>query len=228
MRKRARTSLFFEEKSGNQFRFVMPGPGLSAAVCSETLRAVSALDPVPDYLIASGSLPQGVPADFYAHVVAAGRRASSRVVVDTSGAALAGALEARPFMIKPSLRELRELTGASLENEGAMVEVGRRLIAEGKADAIALTLGEDGAVLFTGDGAWRANAPKVEISSAVGAGDSFVGGMIGALASGEKMEDAFRRGVAAGSAALLSAGTELCHPKDAERLFDEVKARKIG
>lgn len=131
-------------------------------------------------------------------------------------------------MVKPSLRELRELTGEELGEEVSMVAAARRLIAEGQTEAVALTLGGEGAVLVTGDGAWRANAPHVEMRSAVGAGDSFVGGMVGALASGDDWEEAFRRGIAAGSAALLSPGTELCRPEDAERLFVEVKTRKIA
>ncbi|HUD50076.1 1-phosphofructokinase family hexose kinase [Parvibaculum sp.] len=217
-----------EERSGNQFRFVLPGPALSETVCSAALDTISALHPAPEYIVASGSLPQGVPADFYARVVSAGRQVGSRVVVDTSGAALSGALATCPFMVKPSLRELRELTGEELGEEVSMVAAARRLIAEGQTEAVALTLGGEGAVLVTGDGAWRANAPHVEMRSAVGAGDSFVGGMVGALASGDDWEEAFRRGIAAGSAALLSPGTELCRPEDAERLFVEVKTRKIA
>ena len=218
----------YEEKSGNQFRFVMPGPELPEHVWKAALDAVTAFDPAPGFIVASGSLPHGVPVDFYARVVEAGREASAKVVVDTSGAALVGALGRRPFMIKPSLRELRELTGAELKDEAAMVEAARRLVAEGKVETVALTLGEDGALLATADGVWRANAPKVKVLSAVGAGDSFVGAMVCALSQGMAVEEAFRRGLAAGSAALLAAGTELCQLKDVERLLPEVKAQKIA
>lgn len=217
----------YEEKSGNQFRFVMPGPELPEAVWREALDTVSAFEPAPGFIVASGSLPHGVPEDFYARVVAAGRKAGTKVVIDTSGAALAGALGGCPFMIKPSLRELRELTGAMLGDEASMIAAARDLVTAGKAEMIALTLGEDGALLVTADTAWRANAPRVKVLSAVGAGDSFVGAMVCALSEGMALEEAFRRGVAAGSAALLAAGTELCQPKDVERLLPEVKASKV-
>ncbi len=218
----------FEEKSGDQFRFVMPGPDLPEAVWSTALETISALDPAPAYIVASGSLPHGVPEDFYARVTTAGKKMGARVVVDTSGAALAGTLSARPFMVKPSLRELRELTGMEFTDDTSMIEAAQRLVDTGKTEMVALTLGEDGALLVTADGVWRANAPKVRVLSAVGAGDSFVGGMVGALARGTSLEDAFRRGVASGSAALLSAGTELCRPDDVERLLPEVTARRLG
>ncbi|PKP71785.1 MAG: phosphofructokinase, partial [Alphaproteobacteria bacterium HGW-Alphaproteobacteria-5] len=76
-------------------------------------------------------------------------------------------------------------------------------------------------------GVWRATAPAVEVVSAVGAGDSFLAAMVMGLASGFAPEEAFRRGVAAGSAALLSPGTELCRAEDVERLMREVRAEKI-
>ncbi len=218
----------YEEKSGNQFRFVMPGPDLPETVWKAALEAVTAFDPAPGFIVASGSLPHGVPTDFYARAVEAGRKAGAKVVIDTSGVALAEALAGRPFMIKPSLRELRELTGMELKDEPAMIEAARAFVAEGKAEMVALTLGEDGALLVTGEGVWRANAPKVKVLSAVGAGDSFVGAMVCALSERMPIEEAFRRGVAAGSAALLAAGTELCQPKDVERLLPQVKALRLA
>jgi 6-phosphofructokinase 2 len=95
-------------------------------------------------------------------------------------------------------------------------------------EAVALTLGADGALLVTADGAWRSQPMHIEMVSSVGAGDSFLGGMVAAIAAGERLEDAFRMGVAAASAAVMSPGTELCHEEDVKRLLPEVKISEIA
>jgi len=126
------------------------------------------------------------------------------------------------YLVKPNLGELAALVGAPLPDQASRIAACRRLIAAGQAEAVALTLGADGALLVTGDGAWRAAAPPIEAVSAVGAGDSFLGGMAWALASGRPLDEAFKYGMAAGSAAVLSPGTELCHADDVWRLAEKV------
>jgi 6-phosphofructokinase 2 len=85
-----------------------------------------------------------------------------------------------------------------------------------------LTLAEEGALFVTQDGAFHAQSPTVELVNGVGAGDSFVGGLVWSLASDHSHREAFRWGVAAGSAAVLNPGTELCHAQDVKRLFDHI------
>ena len=96
----------FEEDTGEQFRFVFPGPELSRAEWRECLSAIGRLKGRPAIFVASGSLPPGVPEDFYAQAARAAKACGARVIVDTSGAALKAALEAGLFLIKPNLREL--------------------------------------------------------------------------------------------------------------------------
>ena len=103
----------------------------------------------------------------------------------------------------------------------------RAIIARGGAEILALTLGEDGAMLVTSKAAWRAEPLPITRVSSVGAGDSFLGGMVWALASGHDLEEAFRYGMAAGSAALLRPGTELCHAEDVRRLAPKVQVRTL-
>jgi 6-phosphofructokinase 2 len=93
---------------------------------------------------------------------------------------------------------------------------------------VALTLGADGALLITAQGAWRAKAPPVTAISSVGAGDSFLGAMIWAQAAGRPILEAFRYGVAGGAAAVRSAGTELAHAADIHRLFAEIKTEALA
>lgn len=212
----------FEEATGNEYRFVLPGPALREEEWRQCLDALAGLDDDPRFIVASGSLSTGVPADFYGRVARIGKQRGGKVVLDTSGPPLAAALEEGVYLIKPNLRELRELSGDSLEDEHAWVEACRRLTQTGRAEVVALTLGDRGALLVARDGAWRAPALPIKPVSTVGAGDSFLGALVWGLAAGLKIEDAFRYGVAAGSAALLSPGTGLCRRENVERLLPNV------
>jgi 6-phosphofructokinase 2 len=208
-----------EAETGQQFRFVMEGPEVTEAEWQACLDAVDkALQPGA-WLVASGSLPPGVPDDFYARCVGLARERGAHCVVDASGDALVAALDAGPTLLKPNRRELGLLTGRSFDSEADEANAARDLVETGKAEMVALTLGADGALLVTRDQSLRQAAPDVPLSSAVGAGDSFTAAMVLALAQGQPAAEAFRRGVAAGAAALLTPATELCRPEDVERLY---------
>lgn len=169
-----------------------------------------------------------MPEDFYGQVAQATRKTGGKVIIDTSGPPLRKALEAGIYLVKPSLREMRELTGESLETEYTCIEASRRLIAAGSAEVVALTLGHYGALLVTRDLLLRANALPIKPVSTVGAGDSFLGAMVVRLAAGKGLEDAFRYGVAAGSAALLAPGTDLCQREQVERLLSNVTVQTLS
>jgi 6-phosphofructokinase 2 len=219
-----------ETVSGRPYRFVLPGPRLSDQewrACLDTFVSHASHTRPPRFVVASGSLPPGVPADFYARIARTAKQAGARFVLDSSGPALKAALDAGVYMVKPSLREFRELTAARLESEHEQVTACRRLIERGSAAMVALTLGDQGALLVTKDQILRGQAAPIAPVSVVGAGDSFLGAMISSLASGHPVEDAFRYGLAAGSAALLMPGTELCRREDTERLVAEVKVHVI-
>jgi 6-phosphofructokinase 2 len=217
-----------EQSSGAQYRFVLPGPHLHDLEWMACLKTLANLPVRPSVICASGSLPPGAPDDIYARVgeIAAGWGA--RFVLDASGPALRAALDSHIHLIKPNLAELRELTGSALEDEGSLVRAGRDLIATRRIEAVALTLGADGALLITAQGAWRAKAPPVTAISSVGAGDSFLGAIIWAQAAGRPILEAFRYGVAGGAAAVRSAGTELAHAADIHRLFAEIKTEALA
>ena len=217
----------YEESTGAQYRFVLPGSALHRAEWEACLDQLSSLPEKPRYVVASGSVPPGVPEDFFAQVVRRAKALGAKTVVDTSGPALKAALDEGVTLIKPNLVELTELIGAPLDSEEARIDACRQLIAEGRAEIVALTLGEDGALLATARQAWRAPPMQIEMVSAVGAGDSFVGGMVTALAAGETLEQAFRMAMAAASAAVLSPGTELCHDEDVRRLMPQVRISEI-
>lgn len=211
-----------ETATGQQYRFILPGPRLEEAEWKACLAAVAALDPFPRFLVGSGSLPAGVPDDFYAQMARIAKRKGARVILDTSGPALAAAVAEGVDLIKPNLREMRELAGSDPDDSMAWEGAARVLIEQGKAEVIALTMGHLGAVLMTRDATLRAKPLPIQPLSAVGAGDSFLGALVFGMAAGDAPADCFRRAVAAGAAALLNPGTGLCRPEDVARLAREV------
>jgi len=211
-----------DESTGEQYRFVLPGPHMHGSEWMACLKALAGLDDRPEIVCASGSLPPGAPDDFYARVAEIVSSRGARFVLDTAGAPLKAALCERICLIKPNLRELREIVGGALDDEASLTAACRTLIGQGRTEAVALTLGREGALLVTADRAWRAGPMPLQAVSAVGAGDSFLGGMVWALAAKKPLEEAFRYGVAAGAAAVLAEGTELSRPEDVRRLLGQV------
>jgi 6-phosphofructokinase 2 len=214
----------FDEATRQQFRFVFPGAPLGEPEWQECLESVARIRPRPAFVIASGSLPAGVPDDFYGRLAQAAKT-HSKVIVDTSGPFLKAALEHGVYLIKPNLHEFQELAGITASDDAALIAAARRLIDRGQVEVIALSMGPDGALLITRDIAMRANGLPIEPVSVSGAGDSFLGAMVWSLSSNGNLETALRYGVAAGSAALLSPGTDLCRPEHMHRLFAEVMIR---
>jgi len=208
-----------EESSGLQFRFGMPGSPLSEKEWRNCLNAVTDSSRNPDYIVASGSLPAGVPEDFYAQVARIGKGLGARVIVDTSGNSLRLALQEGVYLIKPNIRELGELVGKELVDESSQREIAMEMVRSGQCAVVALSLGAGGVLLATADGCQRLQTPLVPIKSKVGAGDSMVGGIVLSLARGNDVQDAVRFGVAAGAAAVMTPGSELCRREDTERLY---------
>jgi 6-phosphofructokinase 2 len=217
--------IIYEENSGEQYRFGMPGPEVSEPEWRALLDAVWDREPVPDYLVASGSLPPGVPGDFYGRLARQCREKGIRMILDTSGDPLVEGVREGVFLIKPNVNELKTLAGMSdFDDESHLEEPALKLTREGGAEVVVASLGAAGAMLVWQDQCQRLRAPTVSIKSKVGAGDSMVAGIVLALARGEDIVEAARFGVAAGAAAVMTPGTELCRRDDTERLYRTMKA----
>lgn len=217
-----RENLIVHERACQRhFRFGLPGPHLSEQELDLWLETVRSLDPPPDYLVLSGSLPPGAGAPWFAEVVRAAPP-GARVIVDTKRDALLAAIEVGVFLIKPNLHELEELTGAELPDRRSIEGAARSLIDRGRVRFVLVSLGRGGALLVTEEGCHSLGAPPVPLKSKVGAGDSMVGGVVTALARGGSILEAARFGVAAGAAAVMREGTEICRREDTERLYQEV------
>lgn len=214
------------DDSGEQhYRFNMPGPELSESDWRRCLDRVREFRPLPDYVVASGSLPPGVPDDFYGRLVRLGREWDARVVVDTSGDALRAAAREGLYLLKPNMRELGQLAGGPIEDEEQQEEAATELVRSGQAEVVVVSLGAAGALLVTEDRCERLRAPVVNIRSKIGAGDSMVAGMVLALSGGWDLVEAVRYGIASGAAAVMTPGTELCRKEDTERLYERISNR---
>ena len=211
-----------ETSTGQQYRFILPGPRLNEAEWQECLILVSSIEPFPRFVVASGSLPAGVPDDFYARIARIAKQRGARMVIDTSGAALAAAVDEGVDLIKPNLREMRELSGAEPSDAREWEEAAKAIGRDKRIPVIALTMGHLGAALVTHDRILRAKPLEITPLSSAGAGDSFLAALIWQLALNADLADGFRQAVAAGAAALLNPGTELCRPQDVRRLAADV------
>jgi len=218
----------FEEETGLQYRFVLPGSPLHRPEWEAVLDQLAGIGSKPRIVVASGSVPPGVPDDIYAEMARRARKLGAKAVIDTSGPALVAALAEGVTLIKPNQNELGELVGRTLDNDADRILACRKLIDDGCTQMVALTLGEQGAMLVTRERVLRAEPVRIEVVSTVGAGDSFLGGLVAALAKGDDLGDAFRLAVAAGSAAVMSPGTELCGDDDVRRLLPRIAVKEMA
>ena len=213
----------FEASTGQEYRFVPEGPEVAPGEWLACLEAVDRLD--FDWLVISGSGPRGLPPDCFVTLIERARTRGARVVLDSSGPALKASLDSGGLaLIKPSIGELRALTGLPLTDRDEIAEVAREIVESGRAEMVAVTMGHEGALLASREDNLSRAAPDVPVRSATGAGDSFVAAMTLALAEGKGPRTAFLMGMAAGSASVMHPGTGLCRVADVERLHRALAA----
>ncbi|MFZ2176368.1 MAG: 1-phosphofructokinase family hexose kinase [Rhodococcus sp. (in: high G+C Gram-positive bacteria)] len=210
-----------EESTGLQYRFVLPGPVLTAIEQQSCLELLARVARDAVFVVAGGSLPPGVPVDFYQRVADLVAPLGARLIVDTSGPALRQ-LRRGIYLVKPSIRELREWVGQELPTRADQVAAARTLIGDGVCTVLALSLGADGALLVTADEEEHFPSVDVDVVSGVGAGDSMVAGITFGLSCGWALRDAMRYGIAAGAAMLRTPGTAPCLRSDVELFYSQL------
>jgi 6-phosphofructokinase 2 len=207
-----------ETSTQRQYRFVLPGPQLTIAEQTECLLRLRQVVPGARIVVASGSLPPGVPDDFYQQVSTASAELGATFLLDTSGGGLAH-ISSGVFLLKPSIRELREDVGAPLGCEAEQLAAARGLVSRGVARHVLVSMGAEGALLVSAESAQRFTAVDVPPGSGVGAGDAMLAGVAVGIARGRPLSESVRLGIAAGAAMLLTPGTAPCTLEDTERLF---------
>ncbi|WP_329223185.1 1-phosphofructokinase [Streptomyces microflavus] len=189
------------------------GPELSAAEAEDVLEAVRTRAAAADWIACCGSLPRGLPPQWYAELVARSHRAGTRIALDTSGPALTAALREGPDVIKPNAQELAEAVGRPLATVGDALKAAKELRARGARSVLA-SLGADGQLLVEASGAYFATARVETVRSNVGAGDASLAGF---LTAGGQGPEALASAVAHGAAAVQLAGSLMPTPADLDR-----------
>ena len=211
-----------EATSGRQYRFMLPGPRWSEQDQERVFILLRASARPGAYGVISGSQPPGVPVDFPARLARA--MPGLNVVLDTSGPALREAV-AHPIpglaILRMDGEEAESLAGGALISRSDTADFAQGLVDGGVARQVVIARGADGSVLVDKDHRIFARAAKVKVKSTVGAGDSFVAGLVLALARGETAEAALSLGSASASAAVTTDATQLCNYDDVMRLLPE-------
>ncbi|MFT2007845.1 1-phosphofructokinase family hexose kinase [Pontibacter sp. 13R65] len=211
--------MVYEAATGEQYRFGMPGPHVEEPEWRQFIDKLEQTEELPEYVVASGSLPPGVPEDFYYQLAVVAHKRGFKLIVDTSGDALMKAAGEGLYLIKPNLGELAGLAGKEHITAMEQEDIARKVLSDGKCEVLVVSLGPRGAMLATKEGIHYVVSPTVKQLSAVGAGDSMVGGMVLSLLKGCSMLDVVRFGVAAGTACTMTPGSELCRREDTEEIY---------
>lgn len=217
-----------ERSTGRHYRYLVPGPTLGIEDWNHCLRALEAFRPAPGWVVASGSLPPGVPVDFYARVAEMAVRHGFKLVVDTAGEALRAAAAPGTYLLKPNVGELAGAANCH-ELSDTFLEGAARAIVDAKGvGAVVISAGAAGAIVVDHSGGRKIAAPMVQVQSRIGAGDSMVAGIVLSLARGWNLDEAVRFGVAAGTATVLAPGHQLGRLEDVDRLYESMAQLEVA
>ncbi len=223
---RTRENMIVVDESSNlQYRFGMPGPEVKEHEWRQCLEMIAAASEIK-YIVASGSVPAGVPDDFFSKLASVAKKNGAKLIVDTSGEPLKRALEVGVFLLKPNLGELSLLKGVEELQQHEALDAAREIIANGGCEVMVISMGASGAMLVTKDSVFQSPSPTVKKRSTVGAGDSMVAGIVKALSLGWDWMDVLQHGIATGTATTMNPGTELCKKEDVERLYQLLKSQR--
>jgi 6-phosphofructokinase 2 len=212
--------IIVETDTAKQFRFTFPGRAIEEAAVKNLLDALNSLH--PSIVVASGSMPAGLPQNFYGLVVKYANAAGAKCIIDTSGDALKALENKGAYLIKPNISELCKLLNVPSLATNEVDDAAEQLVSNGYAKVIAVSMGGDGAWIVSNSEKHFVKAPKVVVKTTVGAGDSMVAGITYMLHKNEGLQNAIRFGVCCGSAATMNAGTELFKVADVMRMYAEM------
>ncbi|MNO58915.1 Tagatose-6-phosphate kinase [compost metagenome] len=196
------TRINIKLKSGFETEINGSGPIIQESEAEHLLQKLVNLN-ADDIVILSGSIPPSLGGDFYERLIALCKQSKAEFVIDTTGMALNKALLHQPLLVKPNHHELAELFGVTIHSRDEIIAYGRKLLEAG-AKHVLVSLAEDGALFISANEVYHANAPAGMVKNSVGAGDSMIAGFVGTLSLTGDLLEAFRAGVAAGSATAFS------------------------
>lgn len=215
-----------DESTGLQTRINEAGPEVEPRYLETLRQRLRRHFTAGSWVVLAGSIPPGLPPDTYADLLRFCHEHDIVTVLDADGEALEQGLRAKPFMVKPNRRELETLVGRRLPSDDDVLAAAKEIHARG-IKLVAVSLAEQGSTVVSDEGIYRLVPPQVEANSTVGAGDSFVAGVVASLERGRSLSEALVLGTAAGTATALTPGTELCHFADITRLLPQVSITRL-
>jgi len=210
--------IVLDETDQQHYRFGMPGPEIKEEEWKKMLDEIDKMGEELSFVVLSGSLPPGVPEDFAASIAQIAKRKDIKFITDTSGKSLKTALDEGVFLAKPNQLELKNLMGEEKIKPGQLEIFARQLVKDKKAEVMVVSLGAKGALYATSGHSEYIMSPVIDTDSAVGAGDSMVAGMIHGFLHKKSVKEAVIYGIAAGTAATITPGTELCRRDDTDEV----------
>lgn len=222
-----RLNLTITDRHGLTVKLNEIGPRFDRGELSSVEGTVEAELKRASWLMLCGSLPPGVPSDFYAQLITRATKKGVKTLLDTDGEALSEGVEAGPSIVAPNQQEAERLLNTVLLTRSHSISAVRRIQSMG-AQSVTLSLGSRGAIgAESGNRMWEATPPRIDAISPIGAGDAMAAALVWSLANGADFHDALRWGVAAGSASAKLPGLNFATLDQAREMLDEVDLRRI-
>lgn len=222
-----RMNLTITDRHGLTVKLNEAGPKLDAGEVANVEKTVEAYLGSANWLMLCGSLPPGVPADFYARMIEHARTRNVQTLLDTDGDALSRGIEAGPTIVTPNQQEAEHLLSTVLLTRSSAIAAARRIQAMG-ASSVVLSLGNRGAIGATGTQAWEAVPPRVDAISPIGAGDAMAAALLWSIENGESFHEALIWGVAAGTASAQLPGMQFATLEQVRALRTSVELRGVA
>ncbi len=226
LNKNTRTNIILQSNE-TQYRFSVPGPSIDNIEEKKVLKNIETLLRKGDCLIISGSIPEGLPDNYYYRIVNKANEMEAKVYLDADNELLLNGIKASPWGIKPNLHEFSRLLDKKPSTEKAIIESLNNTAKKYSLKEILLTMGKEGAICFIEDSIYRVTVPEVKVNSAVGAGDTFLGIYCMFREMGSEPEYCLKMAGAASTAATLTSGTELCKYNDVKELVDKINVEML-
>ena len=217
----------WDEKNQLQTEFLEPGFTVTEADFERFLEHFQGLAADADLVTISGSVPKGLDGTAYQRMVKLVREAGKLVILDTSGKLLEQGIKAVPTMIKPNLDEIRMLTGKDCTDPEEIIEAAKVLHGRG-IRIVTVSLGGDGAVVVSDEGAYRARVPRIHAVNTVGCGDSMTAGFALGLSEGLSIKETLRKASAVSAAAAMREETGFFVKEDMERLLPQIEIIELA
>lgn len=227
IRREIRTNLAISDQQGLTVKLNEIGPRLGKEELGRLEAAVSAALDRASWLMLCGSLPPGVPAGFYAKLIALAHSRGVKTLLDADGEPLAEGLKAKPTVVTPNQQEAERLLNRALLTRVHFLEAAAR-IRELGAESVVLSLGSRGAVASFEARLWEAAAPRIDAVCPIGAGDALEAALVWAMSRDHDFADALRWGVAAGTASAKLPGLNFATLEQTRAVYEKVEVRSAG